>query len=520
MKNLPIGIQTLADIIKGNHVYVDKTEYIYKMIQSGVKHYFLSRPRRFGKSLLISTIKEIFSGNKDLFDGLFIYDKIDWNPHPVIHIDFLGLKYRDEEELTNTLNYLIDQNAIAHGLTLEEQGYDKRFRELIKRLGAKGKVVVLVDEYDKPIIDFVDKEEVAISNREILKTFYSNLKGLDEYIGFVFITGVSKFSKVSVFSELNNLVDITTDENYAAMCGYTHEELVKYFNDRLELLTGEKGGPRKKWLEGIQRWYNGYSWDGKQFVYNPHSVLNFFRSNKFANYWFESGTPTMLVKLIKKHEIDIERLDRYRAGEAIFSSFEIDRIHVVSLLYQTGYLTVKEVEPAGEDRRFYILSYPNLEVKVAFMEYLLGDFASSFSEEISVKIHELKTSLHEGELERFFEIIRSLYAGIPYNMFVTDREGYYHTIVYLILKLLGVSIHTEVETNKGRIDAVIETEKYIYIMEFKLDTSQKALNQIKEKKYYETYLSSGKSIKLIGIGIDPKQRNITDYKVERISNKG
>ena len=382
----------------------------------------------------------------------------------------------------------------------------------MEKLSAREKTVILIDEYDKPIIDFVENQKIALQNRDILKNFYSTLKGLDEYLRFVFITGVSKFSKVSVFSDINNLKDITLDEKYAVLLGYTHRELLSYFDKRLDVLAGT--GKRDELVEDIRTWYNGYSWDGKNFVYNPFSILNLFQENKFANYWFESGSPSFLVKLIRKYDIDLSELEGYKAGEEVFSSFEIDRMHVVSLLFQTGYLTIKKIQPAERRKRFYILSYPNAEVKEAFLVYLLGDFSPKFSGRISVIIDDLKTCLKKGDTDRFFEIIRSLFAQIPYDMFVEGREGYYQTVIYLILKLLGISIQAEVETNKGRIDAVVELEETVYIMEFKLGDAGKALEQIKEKRYFEKYLSSSKEIILMGVGFDVDERNIGDYKVE------
>lgn len=516
MKNLPIGIQTFSDLIAGEYLYIDKTEYIYRLIAGGGRYYFLSRPRRFGKSLMISTLKEVFSGNKELFRGLWIYDQIDWKSYPVIHIDFLGLNYGTKEELIETLNFLIDKNAELYGITLQKKSYDKRFQELVTGLSHKGKVVVLVDEYDKPIIDFIDQEETALRNRDILKGFYSNLKGLDEYIQFVFITGVSKFSKVSVFSDLNNLMDITIDETYAAMLGYTHEEMLGYFDDRLAQLPTGTDADRMEWEGDIKKWYNGYSWDGKQFVYNPFSVLNFFRKKQFGNYWFESGTPTLMIKLIKTFNIDIEQLEHYRAGESVFSSFEIGRLHVVSLMFQTGYLTIKKVEQADKHKRIYTLSYPNIEVKESFLEYLLGDFSARFADEITVVVEQLKKSLETGNGETFFETMKSVFARIPYDMFVKEREGYYQTVIYLVLMLIGISIRTEVETNQGRIDAVIETAHFIYVMEFKLGTADEALNQIREKQYYQQFSNSSKTVTLIGAGFDIEKRNIGSYKIESI----
>jgi hypothetical protein len=350
---------------------VDKTEFIHQLIASGGRFYFLSRPRRFGKSLMISTLKEIFSGNKKLFENLWIYDKIEWESYPIIQIDFLGFSYSTKDELIDTLNFLIDKNAEAHGVKLKENSYEKRFRELITAVSKSGKVVVLVDEYDKPIIDFVDRQDIALRNRDILKTFYSNLKSLDQYIQFVFITGVSKFSKVSVFSDLNNLVDITTSETYSTMLGYTQQELLRYFDDRMNQLTEERNRSRQELERKIKNWYNGYSWDGKSFVYNPYSILKFFMEKQFGNYWFESGTPSLIVKLIKKYNIDLKTLENYRAGEAILNSNEIERLRVVSLLFQTGYLTIKGIERTPNDKRIYTLSYPNIEVKESFLEYLL-----------------------------------------------------------------------------------------------------------------------------------------------------
>jgi hypothetical protein len=517
MKDLPVGFQVFSDIIKGNYLYVDKTKEIYNLFAERGKYYFLSRPRRFGKSLLVSTLKEIFSGNKELFKDLWIYDKIDWETYPVIYIDFLGLNYATKDELIDTLNYLINQNAANHEVDLKEKGYDKRFRELIIKLSHKNKVVALVDEYDKPIIDFVEKQEIVLQNRDILKNFYSTLKGLEEYMRFVFITGVSKFSKVAIFSDLNNLNDITMDKKYAAMLGYTHSELLKYFGDRLDALAGKE--KKYEWVEDIRTWYNGYSWDGKNFLYNPFSILNFFQKEEFGNYWFESGSPLFLVKLIEKNDIDLPQLENYKAGQEIFSSFDIQHMHVTSLLFQTGYLTIKEIIPADRRKRFYILSYPNLEVKEAFLVYLLGDFSPRLADKVSVIIDDLITNLKSGNMDRFFDIIRSIFAQIPYDIFIANREAYYQTVIYLILKLMGIDIDCEPETNLGRVDADIQLDNDIYIMEFKLGTAKEALAQIKEKKYYEKHLDSLKTIKLIGVGFDSENRNISDYEIETLERR-
>lgn len=514
MKLLPIGMQTFSDLIQGNYIYVDKTKDIYQLLVSGGKYYFLSRPRRFGKSLLLSTLYEIFSGNKELFKGLWIYDKIEWKSYPVIHIDFTAIAYDTPDLLKVSLQETLDQIGNAHNIELKTVNYKTRFGELIKKLAEKEKTVLLIDEYDKPITDFIDQPETANKNRDILRTFYETIKAADKYIKFVFITGVSKFSKVSVFSGLNNLEDITMDENYGAMLGYSQTELFQYFGDRLEQLTEEKKDNRTALVEDIKNWYNGYSWDGRHIMYNPFSILNFFKKKAFGNYWFESGSPTFMIKLVHRYHIDVRQFENYKAGEEIFASFEIDRLHVVSLLFQAGYLTIKEIQPVNRRKKFYILSYPNLEVKEAFLEYLLSDFSSQFADEISVIIENLKESLEKAEIENFIKTLQSVFARIPYDIFIDDRESYYQTVIYIILKLIGIGIQTELETNLGRIDAVIETKNHIYVLEFKLGTAEAALTQIKERKYYERYLNSPKTIQLVGVGFDVENKNIGAYQIE------
>jgi hypothetical protein len=516
MKHLPIGVYTFSDFIKDNYIYVDKTKDIYNLFATGGKYYFLSRPRRFGKSLLVSTLKEIFSGNKELFKGLWIYDKIKWETYPVIHIDFLGLNYTSTGELIDTLHYLVRQNAQYHKVKLEEKTYDKQFRELVKKLSQKNKVVVLVDEYDKPIIDFVDQKEIALENRNILKSFYGNLKGLDEYLKFVFITGVSKFSKVSVFSDLNNLDDITLDKKYTTMLGYTHEELSRYFDYWLDKLEIEFKKEKKYILEDIKQWYNGYSWDGENFVYTPHSVLNLFKKERFDNYWFASATPTFLIKQIQTFHTPVEKLENYESDGTIFESYDVDRMNVISLLFQTGYLTIKKVDEISLTTRMYYFSYPNMEVKESFLKHLFSEFSRTVTDQVGGLVLRLSRKLDADDLEGFFEILEALFASIPYDIFVKEREGYYSTIIYLLLTLIGIKIKTEVHTSRGRIDAVIETEDNIYIMEYKLGTADQALDQVKEKKYYEKFLISKKGIKLIGIGFDVEKKNIRDYKIEAL----
>jgi len=515
MKKLPIGVQTFNKLIKENYLYVDKTKEINNLFAEGGQYYFLSRPRRFGKSLLISTLKEIFSGNKELFKGLWIYDKLAWEKHPVIQLDFLGLEYGSREALIDTLEYMVNQNAKTHGVRLKEKGHDKRFRELVVELSKKNKVVILVDEYDKPLIDFIEKKEIAKVNRDVLKTFYGAIKGADEYLKFVFITGVSKFSKVSIFSDLNNLRDITVSDSFSTMLGYTEEELLHYFDDGIKEMADEK---KEELLADIRKWYNGYSWDGKQSVYNPLSILYLFQEKRFGNYWFSTGTPTFLIKSIKENKIDVKRIENYETTKLLFDSYEVERFNMFALLFQTGYLTIKEIEEVSRTQTIYRLSYPNEEVREAFLDYLAADYTGKLPNEMGVLVYKLQKAIVNTDIDEFFTVLKSIFASVPYDIFIEERESYYHTVIYLILRLLGVNIKAEVETNIGRIDGVLETETHVFVMEFKVGKASEALKQIKEMKYYEPYLPTSKKIKIIGVGFDVEERSIKEYQIEDIPN--
>jgi hypothetical protein len=513
-KPLPIGIQSFSKLINGNYLYVDKTEEIHRLVDGGGQYFFISRPRRFGKSLTVSTLYHLFSGNKELFKGLWIYDKIEWKKHPVIYIDLSEISYKTAEILENELNIKMEKIAALYDITLNQQrDYKGKFVDLIENLAGKGDegVIILIDEYDKPIIDHLEagKKDTAKENREVLKNFYSIIKSSDKYLKFVFLTGVSKFSRVSIFSGLNNLNDITLDDKYAALMGYTEDELCRYFPVK---------GARGDRLEQIRKWYNGYSWDGKNFVYNPFSILLYFEKNRFASYWFATGTPTFLVNTIKEKEIPLQEFEHVEADDSTFESFDIDHLHVTSLLFQTGYLTIKErtIDPLDDNATIYYLDYPNREVKESFLKHLLKGFCEKDFNQSKKILKQVKLSLEHNKLDDFFAVLTSFFASIPYNIFVDKREGYYSSILYLLLRLSGVSILPEPETNIGRIDALVETERFIYIMELKIGTSREALDQVKEKKYYEPFLTSGKLITLVGIGIEPAKRNITDYLWEQL----
>ena len=350
------------------------------------------------------------------------------------------------------------------------------------------------------------------------------MKESEQYIKFAFLTGVSKFSRVSVFSGLNNLRDITLSVEFSTINGYTQDELKKYFNSHIEEMA-KKLQVKQEYLEyQIKRWYNGYSWDGKNFVYNPFSILYLFIEQKISNYWFQSGTPTFLLKLIKEQNIDINKIAPTITDNNSFQSYEIENLNFKSLLFQTGYLTIKNIDQIGIDFEQYTLDYPNLEVKESLLKNILGELANN-PNSTGVIVNNLMVSLENKDLEKFFTILKSLFADIPSSLFIKDKEAYYHTIIYLVLTLIGVRINLEVHTNHGRIDtsaslstsAVVETQKYIYIFEFKIGSSSKAIKQIEERKYYEKYLSGEKEILLVGVNFSIRMKNIKDFILKNIN---
>ncbi|MCX6578711.1 MAG: AAA family ATPase [Candidatus Aminicenantes bacterium] len=513
---LPLNKRVFRELIAGNYLYVDKTRYIYNFFKEKGIYYFLSRPRRFGKSLLISTLKEIFSGNSELFKDLWIYNKIEWKKYPVIHIDFTSLDYEDHQALRKSLFETIDQLGNEFGVQLTSSSYKTRFAELIRKLSINGKVVVLIDEYDKPIIDHIDTLSIAKGNRKVLKAFYEVLKGTEEYLKFVFITGVSKFSRVSIFSGLNNLTDITFLDEYAAILGYTGEEMETYFDHEMARLAKVLNSEKDEFVKNVKDWYNGYSWDGKSFVYNPFSILSLLKGNRFDNYWFSSATPTLLIDFIRESGGDVRDYDGITASSYLFEQYDIENLDIVSLLFQTGYLTAKERNIAPFSKPEYVLTYPNAEVRESFMVYLCHSYTGKNVTEVDREYKKLKDSIHRDDLPGFFEIMKSFFASIPYSIVQKDRESYYHLVIYLTMKAIGVVIKSEDPTNRGRIDAVLETPRYIYILEFKIGAAAKAMKQIKDKQYYEKYLSSSRPVKLVGVGFDTGTRNIRDYRIEEV----
>lgn len=377
MKSSPLVIQTFKDIIEANDIYVDKTKDIYNLLTEG-KFFFLSRPRRFGKSLLISTLNEIFSGNKELFKGLWIYDKIEWKKYPVIRIDFTGLVYTEGVNgFKDSFFNKIKNIGLKYNIDIKSNDYKSSFQEFIENLSKIEKVVILIDEYDKPIVEFIEDSDIRNQMRDILKDFYLVIKELDQYIKFAFLTGVSKFSKISIFSGLNNLRDITLEEKFSTMLGYTEKELFSYFKDHIKATADKLNLTENVLKEMLKLWYNGYSWDGKIFVYNPFSILNVFTVQQINNYWFQSGTPTFLIKLIKEKEVNVQALEKYIASDEVLNSFEIEDIDVESLLFQTGYLTIKEILEPNSPFREYVFTYPNMEARESLLTNILMSFSES-----------------------------------------------------------------------------------------------------------------------------------------------
>ncbi len=516
MQKLPIGIQDFSKIREGNYAYVDKTSYLYDLIQKG-SIYFLSRPRRFGKSLLISTLEAIFQGRKELFEDLWIAQSdYDWKQYPVIRID-MGQTVRTspellEQSLINLLKTIADQYQVDLGAYLSA---GDALNRLIMRLAAQGeKVVILIDEYDKPIVDNISEISLAKAMRNVLRSFYEILKVQDGNLRFLLLTGVSRFSKASIFSELNNLQDITLDNRYASMLGYTQEELEQVFDPWIERLAKTFNHPKAEELAEIQRWYNGYrfSSDGLP-VYNPFSTLLLFEQQAYRVHWFDTATPKFLIDLLENSAYVPEQLNYFEVSDQAFGNYDIETLALLPLLYQTGYLTIRHYDP---ELQSYTLKYPNLEVERSLNEVILVRWTKTARETQDQAIFSLIKALRIYDFKNFFEILKSFLASIPYDLH-EPTEAYYHSIFYLIFHLLGYRINAEVHTHQGRIDAVIELKDRVLVFEFKVNQSaEAALKQIHEKKYAAPYEHTGKVINLFGVNISTTERNITEWVSEQL----
>ena len=509
-RRLPIGIQTFREMREDNCYYVDKTAYIRRLLDQG-KHYFLSRPRRFGKSLFLDTLKELFEGNEPLFEGLHIHDHWDWSVrYPVVRLSFGRGNFKDEGYLH--ANVMVQLHTIA-----EEAGIAPRYdtapeclSDLIRVLHRQSgqRVAVLIDEYDKPILDALDVPEVARDNRDFLRGLYATIKDSDAHIKFTFLTGVSKFSKVSLFSGLNNLKDITLDTRYSAICGYTDADLERVFAPELPGLDRDE----------IRDWYNGYSWRGEERVYNPFDILLLFDSREFGAYWFETGTPTFLIETLFKRRVSSLKLDEMMGSNDLLSTFDVDEIATEALLFQTGYLTITSEENLG-GKSLYWLGYPNREVRQSLNESLLDYLVKDPSEQManSVQLYRLLEANDFASLETLFH---AFFASIPYEWYTNNDiakfEGYYASVFYSYFAGLGLNITVEDSSSHGRVDMAVHFNDNIYLFEFKvveLASEGAAMAQLQEKGYADKYRGLDQSIHLIGVEFSKDTRNITAFEV-------
>ncbi|PID46879.1 MAG: hypothetical protein CSB47_01995 [Proteobacteria bacterium] len=510
-RKLPLGIQTFSTIRRENYYYVDKTAFALKLVDEG-KHYFLSRPRRFGKSLFLDTLKELFEGNQPLFRGLAAHEQWDWSvKYPVLRFSFGSGHFADPHYLQQNLMAQLDKLETQAG---SQSGYNtcpERFQYLIRHLHQQTgqPVVILVDEYDKPILDALQDPALARKNRDFLKGFYGTIKDYDAHIKFTLLTGVSKFSRVSLFSGLNNLSDITLNPDYSSLCGYTDNDLDTVFAAELEGLDREK----------IKRWYNGYNWLGEH-VYNPYDVLNLFKTRLFQNYWFETGTPAFLVDLLFKRQVLSLSLDHMHSSSSMLSNFDVDDMSTEALLFQTGYLTIKATEHLG-DNIFYILGFPNHEVYKSLNESLLSVMMKNPSEQ-AIQSGRLYKSLLINDFEALQTIIHAFFAGIPHHWYTNNDiqsfEGFYASVFYSYFAALGLDVNVEECTNHGRLDMTLKFNDQIYLFEFKvveLAPEGRALQQIKDKRYADKYRGLGQPIHLIGVEFSKVNRNLVRFEVEQ-----
>ena len=516
MKKLPIGIQTFEGLREDNFIYVDKTEFVYEIAEVRGS-YFLSRPRRFGKSLFLNTLKSLFQGKKGLFEGLWIYDKWNWSKtHPVVHFSFDKM---DNKILEESILNVIEDHAVQFEVELSRNGIKNRFQELLEKVYEKhGGVVLLVDEYDKPIIEFLEFEESgiytkAIENQKIMKQFYAVLKASEEYLRLTFITGVSKFTQVSVFSDLNHLKDISLKTQFANIVGYTQEELENNFAAHLQKIQADNNTNYDALLEKIKIWYNGFSWNAKNTLYNPFGILNFLEDGEFRNYWFLTGTPTFLLQQMKKQ--NIFQVENTRIDRMDIESYDINNLAPIPLLFQTGYLTIKEIDT---ETGMFLLDYPNQEVRQSMYRFMIDGLAPNpqrFS--TTNTMLQVTKAFTANDLTTIRTIVSSLLADLPYEVYDKQSEGLYHGLLHFIFSLLGVYIKSEVHSSRGRADSVVETATHIYIFEFKFNkTAAEAMQQIKDKKYANKYQNVGKIIVGIGVNFKTDEKEINGWEVETL----
>ena len=506
----PIGIQSFEEIRNSDYVYVDKTTLIYQMVSKG-KYYFLSRPRRFGKSLLVSTMEAYFSGRKDLFEGLAMESlEKDWTEYPVLHLDLTGSSYTDISHLKVSLDQYLRKWESLYDVAPMSEDLSSRFKDIIDAAYLKTgqKVVILIDEYEKPIIDNIDNPELMEQFRRELQGFYSVIKGKDNAIRFAFLTGVTKLGKMSIFSGLNNLNDISMDARYSDICGISEQELKSYFSESVKTLAEVNGLSVEECYEKLASMYDGYHFSENSIgVYNPFSLLNTFNSGKFRMYWFETGTPTFLVRYLKQGNYNLDNISRNDVSLETLTGSNYVSPAPITLMYQAGYLTIRGFNP---DFFTYNLDYPNEEVKRGFMHSLSQLFAPALIDgELSV--YQFVRDVRSGNTEAFMNRLTAFFAGNSYEI-QGDLELYFQNVMSIMLKMMGLYVKTEYQTSNGRIDIVFDTDKYVYIIELKRDQSPEiALRQIEEKGYGKPFMASGKQIIKLGINFSSETKTIDGW---------
>lgn len=514
LKRLPKGIQSFAKLIEGDYIYVDKTKHIYDLITQGT-YYFFSRPRRFGKSLLISTLAELFAGNRSLFKNLWI-DTSDytWTAHPIIELSFSALSHTSGSNLQADLIWKLEQIGKKYTIDLTHApSLQTKFAYLIEQLARIEKVVILIDEYDYAILSNINDLNIATECQKVLRDFFAVIKDIDRHLKFVFLTGVSKFSKTAIFSGLNNLDDISLNTQGATILGYTHHELITYFADHIAQLAHQLHQSPDALVQQMITWYDGYQFSKHtehEKLFNPYSVLLFLSHGEFLDYWFETGTPRFLMDLIKAKQFPIMNLEHIEANAHELGTFEIDDISLKTILFQTGYLTIESYNATTHN---YHLRFPNFEVESSFLKQVLKKLSSLPLSTINDFNVRLLQALKNEQVDLFCKLLQTFFADIPSTIHI-PLERYYQTIIYVLAKILGLSSNVEVSTNIGRIDLVIEFPAILYIFEFKIKGSaQQAIHQIEEKQYAQKFKFDNKKVITVGILFNTKKKNIEEWLV-------
>ena len=512
-KLYPVGIQNFESLRRDGYFYVDKTAKIFELARTG-RYYFLSRPRRFGKSLLISTLEAYFQGKKELFEGLAMEGlEKEWKRYPILHLDLNTEKYDTAEALDAKLELALSEWESLYGSNPHEKSLATRFEGTIKRAAAKAgeRVVILVDEYDKPMLQAIGDQVRQDAYRSTLKAFYGALKSQDGNIKFALLTGVTKFGKVSVFSDLNNLEDLSRNPGYTDICGISGEELLRDFSDDIQELAAANGQTFEQACDQLKTDYDGYHFcPDSPGMYNPFSILNTFKSRRYGSYWFETGTPTYLVELLKKSNYDLEEVSHVETDANILDSIFTDD-NPIPVIYQSGYLTIK-----GYDKRFgiYTLGFPNREVEEGFMNFLLPFYANVNKTSSPFEIKKFVTDVESGDIDGFMERLQSFLADCPYEL-AKDIELHYQNVLFIVFRLAGLYTKVEYHTSRGRIDLVLQTDSYVYVMEFKLDgTAEQALQQIEDKQYALPLAKDSRKVYTIGVNFSSETRNIDKWIVK------